>query len=100
MFNKDKPKELSFIEFQKSKLSALADEFSVATSQIKLLINSLAEMSKDADTHISALDEKIGELCVIKHNYEPLKDSHYAYYESLKKMSDVFSESYKESTHS
>ena len=100
MFNKDKPKELSFIELQKAKLSALSDEFSVAKNQIELLIDSLAEISKDADNHIFKIDEKIGELCIIKRDYESLKDSNYAYYESLKRMSDVFSESYKDLTHS
>lgn len=100
MFNKDKPKGLSFIELQKEKFSALSDEFSVATNQIELLIDSLAEISKDADNHISKIDEKIGELCIIKRNYESFKDSYWTYYESLKRMSDVFSESYKDLTYS
>ena len=49
MFNKEKPQKLSFIELQKSKFYELADEFSAATNQIELLINSLSEMSKEAE---------------------------------------------------
>lgn len=100
MFNKEKPQELSFIELQKSKFYALADEFSAATNQIELLINSLSEMSREAEKNIAEIDEKIGELCVIKHDYALLKDSHCSYHADLKRMSSEFSKTYNELTRS